>query len=223
MKKIIIIILLFLLWGFWQTVQAADLLLRYPVIAGEEVTTETTLPNLIKYIYLFALAAVGVVALLAMLIGAVKYVLSAGNPSKASDAKDQIFSAILGIILLLASVMILRIINPDLVNIGFRLPGISGGGGGPMVPTGYRCLCCCWTTTVCTPTSSIALVSPPTRWGTQDCRDISLSTATSECQSACSGDACNLCGDPARNITCKAVSKVDYCSGGGGGGGGRAD
>jgi len=144
MKKIIIIILLFLLWGFWQTVQAADLLLRYPVIAGEEVTTETTLPNLIKYIYLFALGIAGVVALLSMLIGAVRYIMSAGNPSKAGDAKDQIYSAILGIILLLASVIILRTINPDLVNIGFALPEIN-----PQMPItppsgeSWRCCYCC--------------------------------------------------------------------------------
>ena len=91
---------------------------------------------------MFALAAVGVVALLAMLIGAVKYVLSAGNPSKASDAKDQIFSAIIGIILLLASVMILRIINPDLVTIGFTLPTISGtGGSGGGGGSNHYCQC----------------------------------------------------------------------------------
>ena len=77
---------------------------------------------------MFALGIVGVVALLSMLIGAAKYVLSAGNASKAADAKDQIYSAILGIILLLASVMILRTINPDLVNIGFTLPTITGTG-----------------------------------------------------------------------------------------------
>lgn len=136
--KIIILIipLLVLLASFGHICYAQQqLLLDYPEIASMSLTTESTLPEVIRYIYIFALAAVGVVALLSMLIGAVQYVLSAGNATKASDAKDRIFSAVLGIILLLASVMILRTINPDLVNIGFTLPTIRvpftpGGGGG---------------------------------------------------------------------------------------------
>ena len=108
-KIIILIIPLFILIGGFCHICYAQqqLLLNYPEIGEQTLTRETTLPNVIRYIYMFALGIVGVVALLSMLIGAVKYVLSAGNPSKASDAKDQIFSAILGIILLLASVMIL--------------------------------------------------------------------------------------------------------------------
>lgn len=140
-KLIILIILLGVLFlGVWQIVQAHGLLIEYPQIpgaskpgtggAGEGETT--SLPEIIKYIYMFSLGICGVIALLFMLIGAIRYIFSAGNPSKAGDAKDQIFSAILGIIILLASVLILRTINPDLVNIGFKLPEIKGAppGGG---------------------------------------------------------------------------------------------
>lgn len=123
-------LLVFLLAFYHVSYAQQELLLNYPEMGGQTITRETTLPNVIKYIYMFSLGIVGVVALLSMLIGAVKYVLSAGNASKVADAKDQIFSAILGIILLLASVMILRIINPDLVNIGFTLPNFTPGGGG---------------------------------------------------------------------------------------------
>lgn len=129
MKKLIIItISIFLFLGLWQTVQAVDLLLDYPDIPhagklGEEGAS--TLPEVIRYIYMFALGAAGFVALLAILIGAIMYIFSAGNPSKATDAKDRIMSALLGILILLASVLILRTINPDLVNIGFVLPTIT--------------------------------------------------------------------------------------------------
>lgn len=126
MKKIlfIIIISLFLLFIVGQTVQATGLLLKYPTIK-ETTPTSEGLPGFIKYIYLFALGAAGFVALLAILIGAIMYVFSVGNPSKAADAKDRILSALLGILILLASVMILQIINPDLINIGFTLPAIN--------------------------------------------------------------------------------------------------
>ena len=119
MKKVIIIISIFILFGNWQTCQA--LIVNYPPIPQAPNPAEG-LPQAITYIYMFALGAVGIIALLAMMIGAIMYVTSAGNPSRAADAKDRIFSALLGILLLLASVLILRIINPDLVGDlgGFR-------------------------------------------------------------------------------------------------------
>ncbi len=135
---ILIFSLSVLVFGFRLICYAQqELLLDYPEIGGEDIAPKTPLPEVIKYIYMFSLAIVGIVALLSMLIGALKYVLSAGNPSKAADAKDQIFSAILGIILLLASVMILRTINPELVTIGFEVEPISGGGG-----NGWACYYC---------------------------------------------------------------------------------
>jgi len=128
MKKVIIItVCLFLLFAIGQTVQGIDLIIdKYPHIEGAKSPSEgATLPEIIKYIYMFALGAAGITALLAMLIGAIMYIFSTGNPSKAADAKDRILSALLGILILLASVMILRIINPDLINIGFTLPKIG--------------------------------------------------------------------------------------------------
>ena len=128
--------MILLLFGFWQIVQATELLLDYPEIQGIKPGETTNLPEIIKYIYMFALGAAGFVALLAILIGAIMYVFSTGNPSKAADAKDRILSALLGILILLASVLILRTINPDLVDIGFDLPIISGG-----IEKNTACLC----------------------------------------------------------------------------------
>jgi len=149
MKKLIIItISIFLLLGFWQTVQAVDLLLDYPNIPGAgEIEEASTLPEIIRYIYMFALGAAGFVALLAILIGAIMYIFSAGKPDKAKDAKDRIMSALLGILILLASVLLLRTINPDLVNIGFVLPEITPATSGGE----WTCYCCCYSLARCDP------------------------------------------------------------------------
>lgn len=76
------------------------------------------LPEYVKYIFIFALGAVGIVGMLALIIAAFSYVMSAGNPQKAAVAKDQIFSALLGLLLLLASWVLLNFINPDLLKLG---------------------------------------------------------------------------------------------------------
>ena len=142
MKKIIFITIFIILFlGISQNVYASKLLLEYPKMGDIELSEEPTLPEIIKYIYLFSLGIVGFVALISMLIGAIRYITSAGNASKAEDAKDQITQAILGIIILLAAVLILNIINPDLVNIGFKLPEITGAGNGER--TQWYCYACC--------------------------------------------------------------------------------
>ena len=101
--------------------KAAETLINYPEINGTDLTWGTSLPDIIKYVYLFSVGICGAVALLSILIGAIKYVGAAGNPSKMSDAKEQIFSAILGVIILLSSYLILNTINPDLVNFNLNL------------------------------------------------------------------------------------------------------
>jgi hypothetical protein len=176
MKKLLFItILIIILLGIWQTCQAAELLLDYPNIprAGT-LTTESTLPQIVRYIYMFALGAAGFVALLAILIGAFMYITSAGNASKMGDAKDRIMSAILGIIILLASVLILRTINPDLVNIGFKLPEIKGG----ETAGNYACYCCCYVINKCDPLSKPEYK----RWCSTN---LTLTEATEGCYKEC--------------------------------------
>jgi hypothetical protein len=83
--------------------------------------TTTCIPVLSVYIvaiYNFALTAIGVIALGALVYGGFRYVASAGNPTALSDAKDQMSSALLGLILLFCSWLILNTINPELVLLG---------------------------------------------------------------------------------------------------------
>jgi len=119
MKKIIItIIFISLFFGLWQTAQAEQsLIVNYPEIDNTTLGAETPLPQLIKYIYLFSLGIVGFMALLSILIGAIKYTTSAGDASKTGEAKEQITQALLGVLILLTAVLLLNIINPDLIKL----------------------------------------------------------------------------------------------------------
>lgn len=70
-------------------------------------------------------------------LGGARHLTSAGDPTKMSDARDQIFSGILGLIILLASYLILTTINPQLVIL--KLPGLAKVES-PETPGVYICL-----------------------------------------------------------------------------------
>lgn len=117
MRKLFLIILLTLiLFSTAASVQAARTIIAYPRLPGAPVPTEGV-PQFIKYIFVFSLGIVGIVGLIAIIIAAFQYVTSVGNPQKAAEAKDRIFSALLGILLLLGSYLILNTINPDLLKL----------------------------------------------------------------------------------------------------------
>jgi len=84
---------------------------------------EPDLPEYISTIFKLVMGIAGTIAVLALVIGAVQYMTSAGNPEAISDAKKRIFGAIFGIILLLSSYLILRTINPQLI--GLELTPLS--------------------------------------------------------------------------------------------------
>ena len=69
---------------------------------------------------IFSLSVVGITALGVLVFAGVRYISSAGNASAQEDAKKWIWDAILGLLLLLASFLILNTINPDLTELGVR-------------------------------------------------------------------------------------------------------
>jgi len=182
MKKLFFTILLLILFFGLLPVAKADqqLLIEYPKIGEVDINKEgTTLSQIIQYIYLFSLGIVGLTAFVSIIIGAVQYITSAGNDTKMGDAKDRITSALLGILILLASVLILRTINPDLINLEFSLPGSQTDNTDT---TGnYKCLCCC--IPECTPTNPINRIPA---WGYSECKETTYAQAQSDCASACS-------------------------------------
>jgi len=95
-----------------------ELEVQYPTVPGAITPTTvegTQLPDYVKYIFNFAIIIAGAVAFGVITWGGIRWLTSAGDPSKLKDAKDQIFAAFLGLIILLSSYLILTTINPQLV------------------------------------------------------------------------------------------------------------
>ncbi|OGZ41857.1 MAG: hypothetical protein A3C80_04095 [Candidatus Ryanbacteria bacterium RIFCSPHIGHO2_02_FULL_45_43] len=83
----------------------------------------------------FMLSLAAGLAFIMLIIGGLQYIAAAGNPSRISEAKSRIIHAVLGLLLAALSVVILRAINPDLVNLKIDVEPVGrfedqGGGGG---------------------------------------------------------------------------------------------
>ncbi len=92
--------------------------LQYPEFGpeGQKIRIELgmDLNRLIAWFYYFIVGISGLAAFFMLIWGGVVWLTSAGNPSKIGEAKDRITSAFLGLLIVLSSWLILRVINPDL-------------------------------------------------------------------------------------------------------------
>lgn len=86
-------------------------------------------------IYRYGIGIIGLLAMIMIAVGGVRWVISQGNPGKVGEAKGQITGALSGVALALGSYMLLSLINTDLVNfrplnIGLiEKPDFSSAGG----------------------------------------------------------------------------------------------
>jgi len=113
--------LLFLIFSF--SVFAKELEVEYPDIQGvKPETIETPITDYVKYIFNFAIAFVGLIALGVLIWSGFEYYTSAGKTEIMATAKKRIQAAFLGIVILLLSYLILITINPQLTI--FNLPGL---------------------------------------------------------------------------------------------------
>lgn len=125
-KLIILTIILFsvLYFVFYDTAPAqVKLETGLPGVPGGQLPAGQELPSYIRYLFIFGLSLIFIVALGQMIIGGITYIMAAGNAAKVEDAKDIIFQALLGVGILLISYLLLRTINPDLVNL--RNPNLA--------------------------------------------------------------------------------------------------
>jgi len=108
--------LLFLFLSFSLVfAQDRELEVEYPEVGGIKPETVTVLlPEYVKYIFNFGIAIFGLVVFAVLVWAGVIYLTSAGQPAKLKAAREQIFSAFLGIVILLSSYLILTTINPQL-------------------------------------------------------------------------------------------------------------
>jgi hypothetical protein len=95
----------------------ADTITISPNIPGFQQVSTTGPAGWISNFYTFALILSGILAFGAIVYGGVLYATSAGNPSQQSKGKSWIWSALLGLLLLAGAYIILRTINPNLVNL----------------------------------------------------------------------------------------------------------
>ena len=84
---------------------------------------ENSLVSYIQLIYKFSLGIAGLLVFIMIVWGGIQYTISAGNPALTGDAKDRIFQAIFGLILLALSFIVLNTINPELVYL--KEPGVA--------------------------------------------------------------------------------------------------
>lgn len=125
-------VLLFLVTVFLAYGQAALALeANYPSItlfgSTYRLTSSTSIVQFIQYVFVFLIAACGIIAVVSIAISGVKILVTAGSPGAIIEAKERILGAVLGIVLLFASVMILRTINPAIVNVRNSVEDLPGG------------------------------------------------------------------------------------------------
>ncbi len=96
--------------------QERQLELDYPEIEGfSPQTVSTGLPDYVKYLFNFSLGIAALVCFIVLVYAGFRWATSMGNPAKKLDAKDRVFSAFLGLTILVFSYLIFTTINPELV------------------------------------------------------------------------------------------------------------
>ena len=122
----------------WVYAQTSTLEVNYPVFSNApDPSLLNFLPNYIKYIYVFVVIAGGLIAFAVLVMAGFRYLTSAGNPSVMSDARNQIFSALIGLVILLGSYVFLNEINPETLTI--EPPEIVASGQGIIVYSDQDC------------------------------------------------------------------------------------
>ncbi len=99
--------------------------INYPTLPNAEppqsflqrVHPNQAFPLYINYFFRLAIWILGFVAFGVIAYGGVLYLLSYGNPTNLSKAKELISSAFFGILILLTSYLVLSVISPDLISL----------------------------------------------------------------------------------------------------------
>jgi hypothetical protein len=79
----------------------------------------------INSIYRYGIVAIGLFAAAGIVYGGIRYITSMGNPEAITSGKNAIFSAIAGLVVLLLSHLILKTIDPRLVELKLELEPIE--------------------------------------------------------------------------------------------------
>jgi len=121
LKKVFQKIIVFLISVFGMLNFASNALaleLTWPPSPRGLILGDTSqITDLVRYFYEWGVAIGGIAAFIALVWAGFQYLTSAGDPGRMKDALDRIRSAVLGLVLLLASYLILNFINPQLTTL----------------------------------------------------------------------------------------------------------
>lgn len=121
-NKVFFLIFLILILGA-SFVFAAKLETNFPTIAGQKPDIKTTFPEAVIYLFNLSLFVGTMIVLVILVYSGYRYITSRNNPAVVGDIKKKIYSAFLGLLILISSYIILRTINPQLVILS--LPQLS--------------------------------------------------------------------------------------------------
>lgn len=97
--------------------------------AGQPITiVPTSIADYIQTIFRAFILVVGILAVVMIVYGGIKWIAAAGNPGRIQDARTTIDNAVIGLILALTSVVLLNIISPSLTKFnGLDLAQVNQG------------------------------------------------------------------------------------------------
>lgn len=99
-----------------------ELAAKYPIICEGDDKESCKIPWIAIYIYAvynYLLGIGGILAAIALMIGGVLWLISAGNASRVSQAKSWITGSLTGLLILLTSYILLYEINPELLGMKY--------------------------------------------------------------------------------------------------------
>ncbi len=186
--------------GQVSTVHAVTISAVIPGSNSSAGTTGTAGPgDYIANFYQFALLIGGVLALAVVVYGGILYMSSVGNPSGQSEAKAWLLAALWGILLLAGAYLILKIINPQLVNL--TLPSLQSTG-----PTANQ-VTVPGSTTAGTTSGGSSNPSTGNAPAASTCQATSNGGSSGSCQSLPDGTVQNCC-----NTNGSAVCQTNACA-----------
>lgn len=117
MKKSILLVLL-LAMAFSPFLALAQASVNPCSVEGVRAATNkaSTLPKCINQIYVWSLGVGALLALLMTVIGGYYYMTAHGNAEQSAKGVEMIWGSVIGLALLFGAYLLLRTINPDLVD-----------------------------------------------------------------------------------------------------------
>lgn len=116
-KNNLLLLFIFILLAFsYSGIAHALEVSSYPTINGITLTADSKFPEYVIYLFSLLIYIAGAIAAISFAVGAVLYIVSGDNPTTSSSAKDRMRGSVLGLVLTLSAFILLKTINPALVN-----------------------------------------------------------------------------------------------------------